>query len=120
MAETISGLNSAGSELSGVEVLRMAVVAGEAIGRFIPLIEKATSLISEIVNIYETAEYNKNICETLVERVKLTEYAIDTLKRRKQKNEKMFRDDEYYKAFNRFIYVLKEIKNFAADISNIH
>ena len=38
----------------------------------------------------------------------------------KQKNEDKFRDNEYYRAFNRFIYVLKEIVNFAANISNIH
>jgi hypothetical protein len=99
--------------------IKIAGATGEAIGPYIPLIKVATDLISKIIDIYETAEYNKNICETLVDRVKLTEHAIDTLKRRKQKNEDKLRDDEYYKAFNRFIYVLREIKEFAADITNI-
>ncbi|CAB4417625.1 unnamed protein product [Rhizophagus irregularis] len=57
--------------------------------------------------------------EAIVGRVKLTENAIDTLQRRKQRNEDKLYDDEYYKAFNRLIYILKEIKEFAADITNI-
>ncbi|CAB4473014.1 kinase-like protein [Rhizophagus irregularis] len=94
----------------------------ESVGIFapyIPLIDKATDLIIKIVKIYETAEYNKNICEALVNRVKLTENAIDTLQRRKQKNVDIFNDEVYYKAFNRFIYVLEEIEKFAAEISKI-
>src|ERR1043166_5137265 len=105
---------------TSISKFKIVVAAGGAIGRFMPLIEKAMLLICEIIDIYETAEYNQNICETLVGRVKLAENAIDTLKRRRQKNENKFRDNEYYKAFNRFIYVLEEIKEFTADISNIH
>ncbi|GBB95587.1 hypothetical protein RclHR1_02570021 [Rhizophagus clarus] len=89
-------------------------------GPYVPLITKATDLIISIVKVYETAEYNKNICEALVNRVKLTENAINTLQRRKQKNEEMFNDDVYYRAFNRFIYVLEGIENFVLEISNIY
>ncbi|CAB5342253.1 unnamed protein product [Rhizophagus irregularis] len=106
--------------MEGITIKMVAGATGEAIVPYLPLIKVATDLISKIINIYETAEYNKNICETLVNRVKLTENAIDTLKRRKKKNEDKLRDDGYYKAFNRFIYVLREIKEFAADITNIH
>jgi hypothetical protein len=102
------------------EAIKIIKAAGEAIGPYLPLIKEATDLISKIIDIYKTAEYNKNICETLVGRVKLTENAIDTLKRRKQRNEDKLNDDEYYKAFNRLTYILKEIKEFAADITNIH
>ncbi|RIA96647.1 kinase-like domain-containing protein [Glomus cerebriforme] len=103
-----------------METINTIRAAGEAISPYLPLIEIATELIKKIIDIYELAEYNRNICETLVNRVKLTENAISTLKRRQQKNEDKLRNDEYYKAFNRFIYVLKEIKEFAADISDIH
>jgi serine/threonine protein kinase len=92
----------------------------EAIGPYLPLITKALELIEKIKNIHNTAEYNKNICEALVSRVKLTENSIDTLKRRKHKNEDKLRDDGYYKAFNRLTYVLEEIKKFTEEISNIH
>ncbi|EXX53753.1 uncharacterized protein OCT59_028458 [Rhizophagus irregularis] len=100
--------------------IKIAGATGEAIGPYLPLIKVAIDLIIKIIDIYETAEYNKNICETLVNRVKLTETAINTLQRRKQKNEDKLRDEGYYKAFNRFIYVLTEIKEFAAEITNIH
>ncbi|EXX69763.1 uncharacterized protein OCT59_028463 [Rhizophagus irregularis] len=92
---------------------------GEAISPYLPLITVATGLISEIIDIYETAEYNRKICDVLVERMILANNAINTLQSRKQKNESKFRNEEYYKAFNRFIYVLKEIKEFVSDISNI-
>src|SRR3954454_18835139 len=105
---------------NNISKLKVAVAVNESISRFMPLFEIAISLINAIMDIYETAEYNQNICEALVGRVKLTENAINALKRRKQKNESKFRDDEYYKAFNRLIYVLDEIKVFTADISNIH
>ncbi|RIA93091.1 kinase-like domain-containing protein [Glomus cerebriforme] len=94
-------------------------IAGNVIGPYIPLFKKATALIDEIVKIYETAECNKAFCDALVERVTLSSGAIETLKCRKQKNEDNFRNVEYYKAFNRFIYVLTDIKEFVADISNI-
>ncbi|EXX55828.1 kinase-like domain-containing protein [Rhizophagus irregularis DAOM 181602=DAOM 197198] len=102
------------------ETIKTIRAAGEAISPYMPLIKVATDLVEKIIDIYKTAEYNKNICETLVGRVKLTENAIETLQRRKQRNEDKLCDDEYYKAFNRFIYVLEEIKEFAADITNIH
>ena len=84
-----------------------------------PLIETATNLICEITNISNNAEYNRKICNALIERAKLAKYAIDTLQRRKHKYEDKFRDSEYYRAFVRFIYVLKEIKKLAAGISDI-
>ncbi|RGB31473.1 kinase-like domain-containing protein [Rhizophagus diaphanus] len=92
----------------------------EAINPYLPLITTALNLINKVTDIYTTAEYNKNICEALVSRVKLTENAINTLQRRKQRNEDKFRNDDYYKAFNRFIYILEDIKSFAEDISTIH
>ncbi|RIA93087.1 kinase-like domain-containing protein [Glomus cerebriforme] len=93
--------------------------AGEAIGPYIPLIKIVTDLANEIILIYETAEYNKTICDTLVERVISSNNAVNTLQSRKQKNEDKFRNKDYYKAFNRYIYVLKDIKEFITDISNI-
>ncbi|RIA93093.1 kinase-like domain-containing protein [Glomus cerebriforme] len=94
-------------------------IAGDAIGPYLSLFKAASALVGEIVALYETAKYNKAICETLVERVIFSSGAIETLKYRKRKNEDKFRNEEYYKAFNRFIYVLTDIKEFVADISNI-
>src|SRR4051794_17206021 len=75
---------------------------GEAIKPFVPLITVVTVVISEIISIYEDAQYNKKICNALMDRVQTAESAIKTLNRRKQENEKNFLNKEYYKAFVKF------------------
>ncbi|CAG8778220.1 14116_t:CDS:2, partial [Rhizophagus irregularis] len=47
------------------------------------------------------------------------EYAVDTLQRRKKFYESNFKRQDWYDAFNRFVDVLKDIKNFAKEISTI-
>jgi len=42
---------------------------GEAIKPFIPLIAVVTRVIDEIIEIYEKVEYNKRICNALMDRV---------------------------------------------------
>jgi hypothetical protein len=94
-------------------------LVGDVMGTYMPLIQTATIVINKIIEICEAAEYNQNICNVLVDRVKLTSTAIDSLRRRKQKNENKLRDEVYYQAFHKFIYVLKEIETYTADISKI-
>ncbi|RHZ46440.1 hypothetical protein Glove_621g62 [Diversispora epigaea] len=91
----------------------------ETIKPFI-LIESITLVISEIIAVYETVQYNKKICNSLMDRVNAAEAAIKTLKRRQEKNEKNFRNPEYYKSFISFIEIMKRIKNFMVDVSNLH
>ncbi|CAG8605991.1 17881_t:CDS:2 [Rhizophagus irregularis] len=92
---------------------------GEAIKPFVPLIAVVTTVISEIITIYEDAQYNKKICNALMDRVQTAESAIKTLNRRKQENEKNFLSKEYYKAFVKFTDVMKKIKDFIRDISQL-
>ncbi|RGB43082.1 kinase-like domain-containing protein [Rhizophagus diaphanus] len=75
---------------------------------------------NNIVDIYEMAEYNKNICNVLIERVELTRVSIELLQIRKLKKEKELRNESYYNAFCKFIYVLEKIKEYVEDISKIH
>jgi hypothetical protein len=93
--------------------------AADSIIPFIPLIRTATSIINEVMSIYQQAEYNKKIIGALCDRTKLAEYAVDTLQRRKKFYENNFKRQEWYYAFNRFVNVLKDIKNFAKEISTI-
>src|SRR5688572_23775177 len=93
--------------------------AADAFAPFIPLVGAATAFISEIINVYQQAQYNKKIISALYDRAKLAEYAVDTLQRRKKINESKFKNQEWYNAFNRFVDVLKEIKNFSKEISTI-
>ncbi|CAG8607245.1 22306_t:CDS:1, partial [Rhizophagus irregularis] len=74
----------------------------------------------EIIESCEAAEYNRNICDVLAERVKITRASLKSLQLRKQKNEKELRNESYYDACHKFIYVLKEIKEYTKDISKIH
>ncbi|GBB98569.1 hypothetical protein RclHR1_32650002, partial [Rhizophagus clarus] len=90
-----------------------------AITPFISLIEVATALIIKIIDIYKQAEFNKKIIGLLYSRAKLVEYAINTLQQRKKLYEKDFKTQEWYDAFNRFVYVLKEISIFSEEISSI-
>jgi serine/threonine protein kinase len=95
-------------------------VVGDAIGPYIPLIQTASSLITKIIEICEAAEYNQKICNALAERVGVTRASMELLKLRKQKNEKELRSQSYYDAFNKFNDVLREIKEYTADVSKIH
>ncbi|CAB4392279.1 unnamed protein product [Rhizophagus irregularis] len=93
--------------------------AADSITPFIPLIGLATTIINEVISIYQQAEYNKKIISALYDRTKLAEYAVDTLQRRKKFYESNFKRQDWYDAFNRFVDVLKDIRNFAKEISTI-
>ncbi|CAG8641001.1 40810_t:CDS:10 [Gigaspora margarita] len=91
----------------------------EAIKPFIPLISSVELIISEIIVIYENARYNKKICNSLMDRVGVAEQAVKFLQRRKAENERHFRNVEYYKNFVRFVDVLKRIKEFIKNVSEL-
>ncbi|RHZ75866.1 hypothetical protein Glove_209g130 [Diversispora epigaea] len=119
--EVTESLATIGSNLNIAKSTLCAVGAvGEAVNPFVPLIGTVTLVISEIIKVYETVQYNKKICDSLMDRVNAAEAAIKTLKRRQTENEKNFRNQEYYKSFIRFIEIMKRIKNFIADVSNLH
>ncbi|GBC01763.1 hypothetical protein RclHR1_04320004 [Rhizophagus clarus] len=92
----------------------------KVIGPYIPLIQKATSLINNIIEICEMASYNKKICNTLIERVVVTYASLKLFRLRIQKNEKELLNKDYYNAFYRLVYVLKEIRKYAEDVSRVH
>ncbi|RHZ74614.1 hypothetical protein Glove_220g57 [Diversispora epigaea] len=92
---------------------------GEAVKPFVPLIGAVILTIEEIIKVYETVQYNKKICDSLMDRVNAAEASIKTLKRRQTENEKNFRDRGYYKSFIRFNHIMKRIKVFMADVSNL-
>ncbi|CAG8626525.1 10002_t:CDS:2, partial [Diversispora eburnea] len=64
--------------------------------------------------------YNKKICDSLMDRVNAAEAVTKALKRRQTENEQNFRNKEYYNSFIRFIEIMKRIKNFIIDVSNLN
>ncbi|CAJ0754850.1 9849_t:CDS:2 [Entrophospora sp. SA101] len=92
---------------------------GEAFKPFASLITTANAVINQIVDIFENAEYNKKICNVFLVRVDVATIHIKNLERRKEENEYLFRDVEYYKHFVRFTTILTEIKTFLNDITHL-
>ncbi|CAG8545691.1 10875_t:CDS:2 [Diversispora eburnea] len=93
---------------------------GEITKPFVPLFAAVTLVISEISAIYETVQYNKKICNSLMDRVDAADAAIRTLKRKKAENVINFCKQEYYNSFIRFIYIMERIKKFMVEITNLH
>ncbi|RIA93934.1 hypothetical protein C1645_598688 [Glomus cerebriforme] len=99
--------------------IKLTTYSAEAIAPFIPLIDSAASAITEIIKIYQTSQYNKRICNSLLDRARLSEIAIDQLLRRRKENEQKFKNQVWYKAFHRFVVVLDKIKTFGGNVSQL-
>ncbi|CAG8605812.1 9869_t:CDS:2 [Funneliformis caledonium] len=119
--EVTKGLNDIQSSKLAFakEALTVATKVGDAITPFIPLIGAAATVITEIIDIYHTAQYNKKICNSILDRARLAEIAIDNIIRRRKENEQLFKNQAWYYAFNRFVEVLNKLKNFAEEISQL-
>nr|CAG8476319.1 10023_t:CDS:2 [Entrophospora candida] len=92
---------------------------GEAFKPFVPLISTSNAVMEQILEIFQNAEYNKNICNVFLDRVDFALAYIKTLERKKEENQHLFRDENYYKYFVRFTTVLSEIKTFLKDITHL-
>ncbi|CAG8515152.1 1314_t:CDS:10 [Funneliformis caledonium] len=114
-----------GAEISkSIEITKTAFKASgtveEAIKPYLQLIAVVTTLIDDIIKIYDGVESNnKKICSFLMDRVYIAEIFIKILSRRKQENEKNFRNMKYYLTFARFTNVMKEIRDFIKDVSKL-
>ncbi|CAG8711266.1 20197_t:CDS:2 [Gigaspora margarita] len=106
----ISKINSCATNVDRIE---------ETIKPFLPMIAIILDLVKEIIEIYEKAQFNKKICNSLLDRAESAKIAMNTLQRRKQKNEEKFRSQSYYNNFIKFKNVLEEIKNFAGEVTQI-
>ncbi|RHZ84013.1 hypothetical protein Glove_86g156 [Diversispora epigaea] len=104
---------------SAKSALAVLGAVGDAVQPYLPLFSTVTIIISEINNIYANAKYNKKICNSLMDRVNAAEFSIKNLERRKNENKKNFRDPVYFRAFHHFIEVMKNIKQFIANVSTL-
>ncbi|CAG8545731.1 10877_t:CDS:2 [Diversispora eburnea] len=119
--EVTESLDTIGNNLGIAKSTFCAVGAvGEAVNPFVPLIGAVTFVISEIIKVYETVQYNKKICNSLMDRVNAAEAAVKTFKRRQTENEQNFCNQEYYNSFIRFIEIMKRIRKFIIDVSNLN
>ncbi|RHZ65286.1 hypothetical protein Glove_318g55 [Diversispora epigaea] len=94
-------------------------IGGEIAGPFVPWLENAKKIIGEIFIIFINAQYNQKTCKVLVKRVNAISDVIEKLNTQKKENETEFRDQSYFNAFVRFVRILKEIKEFIQDVSQL-
>ncbi|CAG8518019.1 1523_t:CDS:2 [Racocetra fulgida] len=91
----------------------------DAVAPYIPLFDDAKRLINNIIDLHDAAQYNKNTCARLMERVIDASGAIEKLKRTKKINEKKFNDQNFYNTFQRFTNTLIKIKAFEEELSKM-
>src|SRR5437763_11389582 len=102
------------------QILGTVGAVGEAVEPFVPYIGMVTFLESEMIKVYENAQYNRKICNAFLDRVEAAQLSVKSLQRRKVENEKAFRDEMYYKNFVRFTNVLRKVKAFLEDVTQLH
>ncbi|CAB5382525.1 unnamed protein product [Rhizophagus irregularis] len=80
---------------------------------FLPLIEEVNKLYNDIDEIHRTAQYNKNTCEAMLERVQIATTDIGNLKIRNLE----FFSKKNFNNFHNLVAVISEMRHFLADIS---
>ncbi|CAG8510077.1 15186_t:CDS:2, partial [Cetraspora pellucida] len=126
--DTIEGVLDSSDAITGLTQSTITIVSdtvaslGSTIElpftKFFPLIGDVASIFRELVDIYQTAEHNKRICGVLLDRVGAAEAAVRNLDIRRDDN-RLFFTERNYIIFRKFIGVIKRIKNFANEISQI-
>ncbi|CAG8525693.1 1671_t:CDS:2 [Diversispora eburnea] len=101
----------------GIDLLNAVSAGGDIITPFLPLFGIVSSVVDALNIIYQNAKCNKEICSALLDRVEIAQQATNSLQRKRNENEKNFINQEYYNSWVRFTYVLKNIKNFAKDVT---
>jgi len=82
-------------------------------------IATVTTIIKEVVEIYSNVVHNKRTYRALTERVIIAGDYIVTLVRRKQENKIIFHSQDYYNAFVKLTDIIKRIRDFMKDISQL-
>ncbi|RIB28442.1 kinase-like domain-containing protein [Gigaspora rosea] len=105
------------SAVNSVRSNSIVRIIGETFKPVIPMLESALALIDEIIQIFERAQCNKNICKLLKDRVIAAEAVIKILQQRVENGEKL--DKTYQEAFLRFKNSLENIKIYTEQVSQI-
>ena len=85
---------------------------------FLPLIGEVASICNEIVDVYQAAEHNKRICGIMLDRVQVAETAVKDLKNRRDQTVDFFTEKNYVH-LQKLIALIRKIRKFAGDISQL-
>lgn len=106
----VGGVGAAANQVSS---------AISAFAAFLPWFDAVNKVVEEILNVYDAAEYNKRTCRVLVDRVENVATAIRKLNRRKEEEKEKFHHCDYLKTFIKLHKVLKNIKEFINNVSQL-
>ncbi|CAG8555331.1 25141_t:CDS:10 [Gigaspora rosea] len=94
----------------------------EAISAFraiLPWFDALNVMLEKISKAYDDAEYNRKTCCVLIDRADEVLTAVKILFRRKEEEEDKFLDDYYVKSFIKLHRVLRDIKEFINNVSQL-
>ncbi|GBB91077.1 hypothetical protein RclHR1_01820006 [Rhizophagus clarus] len=93
--------------------------ATEVAQKFVPCLDIAVGLANSIIECYDQAKYNKEICRVMADRVELAIASIRLLKRSID-NDAKFQEKSYYEAFIHFNEILTQIESFVKEVSSMN
>ncbi|CAG8667931.1 11399_t:CDS:10, partial [Funneliformis mosseae] len=115
--------NEAASEIcviGTVTTLKGACSSAQNFEAFIPLISTFLKLGEKIINLYDKAKHNKELCGLLLQRSNGAMVAVRDLDMRKTENAEFFSKQENLEMFKKFIRCMEKIKKFISRVSKLH
>ncbi|KAF0472548.1 kinase-like protein [Gigaspora margarita] len=94
-------------------------VVGDAVQPFLPLFQSVSTIVDSIVKAYKNGICNQKICLALIDRVEIAQQAVKSLQRQQMENEELFRKQDYYNAWVRFVTVLENINKFVKEVTQL-
>ncbi|CAG8554323.1 24112_t:CDS:2 [Gigaspora margarita] len=94
-------------------------VVGDAVQPFLPLFQSVSTIVDSIVKAYKNGICNQRICLALIDRVEIAQQAVKSLQRQQMENEELFRKQDYYNAWVRFVTVLENINKFVKEVTQL-
>ncbi|KAF0411892.1 kinase-like protein [Gigaspora margarita] len=90
-----------------------------AVQPFLPFFQTVSTIIDSIMKAYKNGKCNQKICLALIDRVEIAQQAVKSLQRQQVENEELFRKQDYYDAWVRFITVLENINKFVKEVTQL-
>jgi hypothetical protein len=108
-------LNAASTVVTTLEITTNVIVP---FSKFVPLIAEVANILDQIVDLYQSAEHNKRICGSLIDRVSAAEAAVRNLKIRRDQNKSFFNQKNLI-LLQRLVHNIQQIKRFVSEVSQL-
>ncbi|CAB4402497.1 unnamed protein product [Rhizophagus irregularis] len=114
------GIQSSSTAVGIVDEIVVADIAPVLVPftKFVPLIKEIGAIFDEIIDIIEAAEHNKRTCKILLKRVRVADSAVRQLREKKDDKEDFF-NNENYSSLQELTGILRRIKKFVSEISQM-